>query len=208
MSHACHHHVPPSLPDSMRQRRLLWFALWVNAAMCALELASGWQAGSVALLADAIDFFGDSASYALSLAVLGQALQRRARVAAFKGLCMLVFGGVVLARATWAWRYGAPPQALTMGWVGSLALLANLGVAALLYAFRHGDANLRSVWLCSRNDALGNLAVLAAALGVFGSGRAWPDLLVAAGMAALALAGGWAVLRQARAELRTAAIPP
>ena len=88
-----------------------------------------------------------------------------------------------------------------MGVVGALALAANLGVAWLLYAFREGDANMRSVWLCTRNDAIGNVAVLLAALGVFGTGTRWPDLLVAAVMAGLALAAGLSVIRQARQEL-------
>jgi Co/Zn/Cd efflux system component len=103
-----------------------------------------------------------------------------------------------------AWQ-GVLPDAPTMGLIGSLALLANLGVAALLYGYREGDSNMRSVWLCTRNDALGNIAVLLAALGVFGSGSGWPDLLVAVIIASLAISAALQVLRQARGELHAAA---
>jgi Co/Zn/Cd efflux system component len=126
----------------------------------------------------------------------------------FKGLTMGAFGVFVLAKAAWSIRTGAPPIALTMGVIGTLALLANVAVAVMLYAWREGDANMRSVWLCSRNDAIGNVAVITAALGVFGTGSAWPDLGVAAVMGALALTAAFSVVRQARAELRQAATQP
>lgn len=115
---------------------------------------------------------------------------------------MAGFGIFVLGRALWGALNGEPPQPLTMGAVAALALVVNVGVAWMLYRYRHGDANMRSVWLCSRNDAFGNVAVALAALGVFGTGAAWPDLLVAVGMAALALGGAFSVMRQARGELR------
>ena len=203
MSAHCHHdHAhAPSGAASPRYRRILWGALIVNAAMFAVEIAAGVQSGSVSLLADAIDFLGDAANYAVSLLVLGMALAWRARAALLKGTCMLLFGLFVAGRAVWALLYGAPPEAITMGVVGLLALAANVGVAVALYAWRDGDANMRSVWLCSRNDALGNLAVMAAALGVFGTGSAWPDLAVAAVMAGLAITAGVTVLREARREL-------
>jgi Co/Zn/Cd efflux system component len=134
--------------------------------------------------------------------VLSMGLVWRARAALLKAASMLAFGVFVLARTAWMLSQGGTPEALTMGGIGLLALLANLGVAALLYAYREGDANMRSVWLCTRNDALGNIAVMVAALGVFGTGSAWPDLAVAAIMAGLAITSGWAVLRQARQELR------
>ncbi|MCY1376836.1 cation diffusion facilitator family transporter [compost metagenome] len=119
---------------------------------------------------------------------------------------MFAYGVFVLARAGWTLRTGSVPEPLTMGVVGFVALLVNAGVAVLLYRFRSGDANMRSVWLCSRNDALSNLAVMGAALGVFGTGSAWPDLGVAAVMAALAIGAGISVLHQARGEL--AGLPP
>jgi Co/Zn/Cd efflux system component len=205
MSHArCHHGTAPAHQDP-RYRRVLWVALAVNAAMFGVEVAAGLQAGSVALLADAVDFFGDAVNYGLALMVLGLSLRWRAGTALLKGLAMGAFGIAVLGRAAWSASTGIVPEPLTMGLIGALALAANVAVAALLYAWREGDANMRSVWLCTRNDAIGNLAVLAAALGVFGSGSAWPDLVVAAVMAALALAASRAVVRQALAELRPSA---
>ena len=169
--------------------------------MAAVEVGSSLSAGSVSLLADAVDFVGDAANYGLSLAVLAMALQWRSRVALIKGWSMAAFGVAVFGRGLWSLLTGQVPEPVTMGAVGLLALAANVGVALLLYAWRDGDANMRSVWLCTRNDAIGNLAVLAAALGVFGTGSAWPDLLVAAVMATLALTAARSVLMQARAEL-------
>jgi Co/Zn/Cd efflux system component len=191
-----------------RWRTALWIALLVNAAMFLTEGLAGLRAGSASLQADALDFLGDSANYAISLGVAGLALAWRARAAMVKGITVLAFGLWVVGTAVWgAWR-GALPHAETMGVIGALALVANVGVAALLYRFRDGDANMRSVWICSRNDAIGNVAVLVAALGVFGSGTRWPDLAVAAIMAALALQGGWQIVRQAAAELRPRPAPP
>ena len=115
---------------------------------------------------------------------------------------MAGFGLFVLGRALWSALHGEPPQPLTMGAVALLALAVNVLVAWMLYRYRNGDSNMRSVWICSRNDAVGNIAVALAALGVFGTGSAWPDLLVAVGMAALALTGAWSVMTQARGELR------
>jgi Co/Zn/Cd efflux system component len=204
MSHACDHHhahAAPGAAQSPAYRRALWVALVVNAAMFAVEVAGGLAAGSVSLLADAVDFFGDAANYGLSLLVLGMALSWRARAALLKGASMAAFGILVLAKAGWNAATSTVPEAATMGLVGSLALVANVGVALQLYRWREGDANMRSVWLCTRNDAIGNLAVLAAALGVFGTGTAWPDLAVAAVMGVLALTSAVAVVRQARAEL-------
>ncbi len=199
-----HHHGARSSADP-RYRRILWVALIVNAAMFAVEVGAGLQSGSASLLADAIDFLGDAANYALSLWVLAMALTWRARAALVKGVSMLAFGVFVVGRVAWGAWHGVPPEPLTMGTIGLMALAANLGVAVLLYAYREGDANMRSVWLCTRNDALGNVAVMGAALGVFGTGSAWPDLAVAAIMACLAIAGGISVVRQARKELASEA---
>lgn len=199
-----HGHGAPASADP-RYRRILWVALIVNAAMFAVEVGAGLQSGSASLLADAIDFLGDAANYALSLWVLGMALTWRARAALVKGVSMLAFGVFVVGRVAWGAWHGVAPEPLTMGTIGLLALAANLGVAVLLYAYREGDANMRGVWLCTRNDALGNVAVMGAALGVFGTGSAWPDLAVAAIMAWLAIAGGTSVIRQARKELASEA---
>ena len=200
-AHCCNHDTGPAHNDG-RYRRILWIALLVNLTMFIVEIGAGLKAGSVSLLADSLDFLGDAANYAISLWVLGMALTWRARAAQFKALSMLLFGLAVLGAALWHWWQGEVPSAPTMSVVGTLALLANLGVAVLLYAYREGDSNMRSVWLCTRNDALGNLAVLAAALGVFGTGSAWPDLIVASIMAALAITAAIQVLRQADGELK------
>ena len=201
MACTCSHEAPPAASQSPRYRRILWVALVLNAAMFVVELVGSHRAGSLALLADAIDFAGDALNYGVSLAVLGAALVWRARAAWVKAWTMMGFGAFVLGRALWSVWHGEVPEAVTMGLIGLLALAVNVGVAALLFAYREGDANMRSVWLCSRNDAIGNLAVVGAALGVAGTGTAWPDLGVAALMAALALHAGLSVRRQARDEL-------
>ena len=187
--------------NNPRWRRILWFALIVNAAMFVVEIIAGVSAESRALQADALDFLGDSANYAISLGVAGMALAWRARAALLKAATMLLFGLYVLGSALYGFATGAAPHAETMGLIGVLAFIANMLVAAMLYKYRTGDANMRSVWICSRNDALGNLAVIAAAFGVFGTGQGWPDLIVASIMAGLAIWGGVEVIRQARGEL-------
>ena len=204
MSKSCSSHgcANPPATQSTRYRRVLGAALAINAAMFVIELGAGLQAGSVSLLADAVDFFGDAVNYGISLLVLGLALTWRARAALFKGLTMGAFGVFVLGWAAWSAAAGTVPDPVTMGAIGALALTANVAVAVMLYAWRDGDANMRSVWLCSRNDAVGNVAVMAAALGVFGTGSAWPDLIVAAVMGILALTAARSIIQQARAELR------
>jgi len=197
--HACC--VPPPPATDPRYRRVLWVALIINFAMFAVEIGAGITAGSVSLLADAIDFFGDGANYAVSLLVLNMALAWRSRAALLKAVSMAAFGVFVLGKTAWNLWSGVMPEPFTMGLIGALALAANLVVAWMLYAWREGDANMRSVWLCTRNDAIGNVAVMVAALGVFGTGSGLPDLAVAAIMGALALTGAFAVMRQARAEL-------
>lgn len=186
---------------SARWRKVLWVALVLNAAMFAVEIGSGLRAGSVSLLADAVDFAADAANYGISLVVLSMAIGWRSRAALVKGASMAAFGAFVLVQTAWQALNGIPPEPFTMGAVALLALVVNAGVAAMLYAFREGDANMRSVWLCSRNDAIGNVAVMLAALGVFGTGSAWPDLAVAAIMGSIAISSGLAVVAQARGEL-------
>ena len=185
-----------------RYRKILWIALVVNLAMFLVEVLSGFNAHSVSLMADAIDFFGDAMNYGISLAVLSMSLMWRARAALFKGLTMGAFGLFVLASAVWSLMHGKVPEPYTMGIIGMLALVANVSVAVLLYAYREGDANMQSVWLCSRNDAIGNVAVMLAALGVFGSGSAWPDLVVAVIMASLGISAATQVIKKAQAEMR------
>lgn len=201
-SGGCSSTKPPVDPA---YRRVLWIALVVNAGMFGVELFSGLRAGSVSLLADAVDFFGDAGNYAVSLFVLGLAPVWRSRTAFFKGLTMGGYGVFVLGAAGWNLANGTVPEHTTMGVIGFLALLANVTVAVLLFAYRNGDANMRSVWLCSRNDAIGNIAVMLAALGVFGTGSGWPDILVAAVMGVLGLSAARTVIAQARSELRAGA---
>lgn len=191
-----------------RWRRALWIALVVNAGMFGVEIYAGAAAGSRALMADALDFFGDAANYAISLAVAGLALAWRARAALLKGSTLLLLGLWILASSGYAALAGTLPHAEMMGIIGVSALLANVAVALLLYRFRTGDANMRSVWICSRNDAIGNIAVVAAAAGVFGTGTAWPDLIVAAVLAGLGISGGIQIIRQARGELRGHILQP
>lgn len=188
--------------NDKRWRTVLWIALAINAAMFVTEIAAGVAAGSVALQADALDFLGDAANYAISLAVAGLALGWRARAALLKGMTLALFGFWVLGTTIRHIYFGALPSAHVMSLVGFLALLTNGGVALMLYRFRSGDANMRSVWICSRNDAIGNVAVMLAAAGVFGTGTAWPDLLVAAIMSGLALWGGAQIVTQALEEIR------
>jgi len=204
-AHCCSSQTCATPSVDPRLRKALWVALVFNAAMFFVEIGASWASGSVSLLADSIDFFGDAGNYALSLAVLGMAMSARSKAALFKAACMGAFGVFVLGKALWNLQAVTPPEPATMGAVGLAALVVNAGVALMLYRFRSGDANMRSVWICSRNDALGNVAVMLAAAGVFGTGSAWPDLLVAGIMGLLALTGAWTVLRHARRELGAAA---
>ncbi len=198
---------PQTPGDDPPVRRILWLALALNAAMFVIEFAAGVAADSVALEADALDFLGDAVTYGISLLVLGHTLIWRARAALFKASLMAAFGLWVLGAAIHGAVTQTVPEAAVMGAVGLLALAVNVGVAALLFRHRSGDANMRSVWLCSRNDAIGNLAVMGAAAGVFGTGSVWPDLAVAAIMAGLALWASGQILVHARRELIAADLP-
>lgn len=201
----CSHHHPDPHRGNAAYKRVLWIVLVINAVMFMVEIAAGMAAGSASLQADALDFLGDSGSYVISLAVVSMALRYRAMAALAKGLTMGAFGLWVVGAVVWNAIAGTVPEPITMGVVGVAALVANAACFGLLYAFRAGDASMQSVWICSRNDVFGNMAVLLAAFGVFGTGTGWPDLVVAAIMATLALQGSWIVLAQARSELRSPA---
>ncbi|MCT8467473.1 cation transporter [Chromohalobacter canadensis] len=194
----------PSPESTPRYRRVLWIALVVNAVMFGVEMLAGVKADSTSLMADSLDFLGDAANYAISLGVLGMGLVWRARASLIKAATLAGFGVVVLGVTLHNLLAGSHPDAPTMGAVGLLALFANLAVLVLLMRYREGDSNMRSVWICTRNDVIGNGAVLLAALGVFGSGNALPDTIVGAVFAFLSLSGGWKIARQARGELRQA----
>lgn len=192
-------------PGGARQadyRRILRMALFINAVMFVIELAASLDAQSMALRADALDFLADAANYGVSLWVLGKAMEWRSRAALVKGLSLGAMGLWVVGSTAWNAYAGTVPDAPVMSLVGLLALAANVSVAALLFASRRGDANMRSVWLCSRNDAVANVAVMVAAGGVWTIGQGWPDILVAAVIASLALSASWTILRQAVGELR------
>jgi len=190
-------------PESIA-RLLLAVALGANLAMFFVELVASALSGSSSLAADALDFLGDSANYAASLGAIGLGGLWVSRVALVKGVVMFSFGVGVLAYAGWCAVLGVAPEPVMMGAVALAALGVNLGVAALLFRFRNGDANMRSVWLCTRNDVIANLAVIAAAVGVFGTRSLWPDFAVAAVLAVLGITSGGAVTRHARDELVSA----
>lgn len=191
-----------SVAATGRYRAVLWIVLAINAVMFLVEIVAGLAAGSAALQADALDFFADAANYGISLFVLGLGIRWRARAALVKGASMGLFGLWVIGSVVWHALHGTVPGWATMGIVGMAALAANAVCLALLYAWREGDANMRSVWICSCNDVVANMAVMAAALGVFGTGTGWPDIIVAAVMAVLAIQGATVIIRQALAELQ------
>jgi Co/Zn/Cd efflux system component len=195
-----HCHAPDPHRGNVAYGRVLWAVLSINAAMFLIEISAGLVTRSASLQADALDFFGDAANYAISLFVIGMALRYRAMAALVKGTTMGLFGFWIIGTAVWYASHGTLPNAFTMGAVGFVALGANAVSFGLLWAYRGGDANMRSAWICTRNDVLGNLAVLLAAAGVFGTGTGWPDIIVAAIMASLALQGAWLVVRQSLAE--------
>lgn len=186
---------------SVAYKRTLIAVIVINGAMFITEIVAGITAGSQALLADALDFLGDTVTYAISLAVIGMPLIVRARAALFKGVSLALMGLWVLGSTLYHVLATGTPQAEIMGAVGFLALLANLASVLLLLKYRDGDANVRSVWLCSRNDAIGNIAVILAASGVWASKTAWPDLIVAGLMAGLFLWSSLQIIHQARAEM-------
>lgn len=198
----CQCSAPAPADNEKGYRKVLWIALVANLAMFVVETGVSLYAGSAAVLADAADFLGDSGNYALSLWALSHGVRARAGVALFKAAVMIAFGVLVLGRTAWLYGSAAVPDAAAMGSVAVLALAVNVAVAAMLFRYRGGDANMRSVWLCSRNDAISNLAVLAAAIGVFGTGSSVPDLVVAGVMGGLSLTSGISVLRQALQEWR------
>ncbi|MCB9947089.1 MAG: cation transporter [Rhodospirillaceae bacterium] len=189
-------------------RRVLWVVIALNATMFAVELTAGLAAQSMALKADALDFLGDSLTYAVSLWVIGRPLRWRATAALAKGISLAVMGTAVLAMTLWRVFVLGQPDEFVMGGVGALAFAVNVASALLLLRYRNGDANVRSVWLCSRNDAIGNLAVIAAALAVGATASAWPDLVVAAIMAGLFLSSATRIVRQAMGELRSTGSAP
>ncbi len=201
MSASCGHETKFDGASAAYKRRL-WMVIVINASMFVVEMLAGHVSKSKALQADALDFVADAMTYGISLLVIGASLQVRASAALVKGLSLLAMGLWVFGSTAYSVLFVAVPQAEVMGLVGFLALLANLASVLLLVSFKDGDANVRSVWLCSRNDAIGNIAVMLAALGVWGTMTGWPDLIVAGVMATLFLSSAFQILRQSIQELR------
>lgn len=189
-------------------RKVLWVALLVNLLMFFVEIIASHVGDSMSLQADALDFFGDAANYAISLFVLGMALHLRARASVVKGLTMGLFGLWVIGAALYRVFIGSEPEPMIMGSIALMALVANMSVAVMLYRFRDGDSNMQSIWLCSRNDAIGNVAVLIAAVGVTASASRWPDLIVAMIIASLSLSAAYTVLKLAFQEMRVTSKEP
>jgi cation diffusion facilitator family transporter len=183
-------------------KRRLWIVIALNAVMFAVETGAGQLARSQALQADALDFLGDALTYGLSLAVIGASVRVRTNAALAKGASLMLMGAWVFGATVYRVFVAGFPEAEIMGIVGVLALAANMSSVLLLVRYKDGDANVRSVWLCSRNDAIGNVAVMVAALGVWGTATGWPDLIVAAAMAALFLSSSFQIIRQALQEQR------
>ncbi|MEM8580136.1 MAG: cation diffusion facilitator family transporter [Pseudomonadota bacterium] len=201
MSGCCGHNARfDGVSDDYKRR--LWIVIALNAAMFVVEMSAGHLAKSQALQADALDFLGDALTYGISLAVIGASIRVRTNAALFKGVSLLLMGVWVFGSTIYRVFYVGVPEAEIMGIVGFLALLTNLASVLLLVRYKDGDANVRSVWLCSRNDAIGNVAVMFAALGVWGTATGWPDLIVAAIMASLFLTSAFQIVRQALAERR------
>jgi Co/Zn/Cd efflux system component len=189
-----------------RYKRVLWAVIAINAAMFVIESAAGHIAESRALQADALDFLGDTVTYGLSLAVIGRSLHTRSYAAMLKGLSLTAMGLWVFGSTAYHVLVLSVPRAEVMGLIGSFALAANVTSVVLLMRYKDGDANVRSVWVCSRNDAVGNVAVMAAGLAVWSTSSAWPDLAVAAVMAGLFLNSSAQILLQASREYRSEAL--
>lgn len=194
------------LSDDYKTR--LWVVIAINAAMFVVEIIAGQLSGSQALKADALDFFGDAVTYGISMAVIGASLKVRTTAAMAKGLSLFGMGVWVAGSTVYQVLYVDVPQAEVMGVIGLMALAANLTSVAILVRYKDGDANVRSVWLCSRNDAIGNVAVMIAALGVWGTSSGWPDLIVAGIMAALFLSSAFQILKQALQERALGEVAP
>ena len=201
MSGCCGHDAKfDGVSDDYKRR--LWIVIALNATMFVVEMTAGHYAKSQALQADALDFLGDALTYGISLAVIGASIRARTNAALAKGISLLLMGLWVFGSTLYRVFYVGVPEAEIMGIIGALALATNLASVLLLVSYKDGDANVRSVWLCSRNDAIGNVAVMFAALGVWGTATGWPDLIVAAIMASLFLSSAFQIVRQALAERR------
>ena len=185
-----------------KYRKILWVVLFINLGMFVLEIFSGLISGSQSLLADSLDFFSDAANYGISLYVLSKSVTLRAKASLIKGYSMGVFGIFVALSTIYKVFFAVTPKAEIIGVVGFIALTANLFSAFLLYKYRKGDSNRTSVWICSRNDAIANIAVIFAGIGVWITGTKWPDLMVAFIIASISLSGAFHIIKKAKKELK------
>ena len=206
MAVGCCEHEHTHTFDGMdpRYKKILWTVIGLNGGMFLVELAGGALAGSQALQADSLDFAADAATYGLSLWAIGKPLATRATAALIKGASLLGIGAWVLGATLWQLLVLGLPNAPMMSGIALMALVANLTSVMLLARYQQGDANVRSVWLCSRNDAIGNVTVIIAAGLVWLLATPWPDLVVALGMAGLFFQSANRILQQAWAERRQA----
>ena len=184
-----------------KYRKILWVVLLINLGMFILEIISGLVSGSQSLLADSLDFFSDAANYGISLYVLSKSITLRAKASLIKGYSMGVFGIFVAVSTIYKVFFAVTPKAEIISTVGFVALAANLFSAFLLYKYRKGDSNRASVWICSRNDAIANIAVIFAGIGVWITSTKWPDLIVAFIIASISLNGALHIIRKAKKEL-------
>lgn len=182
-------------------KRILWIIVAINGLMFCIEIIAGFIADSTALKADALDFLGDTATYAITLLVIGKSLELRAKAALLKGLSLGAMALFVLGFTLYRVIVVGQPEPITMGAIGLLAFAANMVSVLLLMKYREGDSNIKSVWLCSRNDAIGNLAVIAAGVGVFATQTIWPDIIVAFIIAGLFMHSSIRITLQAKKEL-------
>ncbi|MFC3052391.1 cation transporter [Kordiimonas pumila] len=202
MSHGCCGGDVKFDGASQAYKRVLLVVIAVNFVMFLVEVTGGLASGSMALLADSLDFLADSTTYTISLVVIGMSLAVRAKAGLFKGISLLAIAAWVLGSTVYRMLGDAVPEPVTMGAIGFTAFAANVFCALLLMRFKDGDANVRSVWLCSRNDAIGNVAVMLAASGIWVTESMWPDLIVAGGMSVLFCQSAILIIRQARLELQ------
>lgn len=196
--------TPAPKKVSSKFKKALWIALILNLTLFIVEVMGGFIAQSSSLWVDALDFLGDSFNYAISLAVLGMGLYWRATVALWKGITMFGLGLFIIAKIASSYWFGIVPEPMVMGGIAILALGVNLTCAIILYAFKDGDSNMQSVWLCTRNDVIANIAIFAAAIGVFGTKAFWPDLIVACIMVILGVSAGYRVIKISLKERQTA----
>jgi cation diffusion facilitator family transporter len=201
---SCHDHCNESGQSSVsaEYRKVLWICLIANAVMFVAQMIASYAAHSVSLLANSADFFSDAANYGISLYVLNLSLRQKAKASLFKGVSLGLVGLWVAFETLHHALQPELPKPFIMAIISVVALAVNVGCAGLLYKYRGGDSNRESVWICSRNDAIGNIAVMIAAAGVFASNTIWPDIIVAAILGWLAVTGAWRIIKSAKKELK------